>query len=107
MLAREEKYIHDWETKRSKGKWNYIFLTTLLWGTLLSVLVIAFKLAINGLLSFDRLLNKVFDITFLPTWIKFVAGAFVFALLMWYLALKKYRELKRKQATQRELRLPH
>ncbi len=76
-------------------------------GTLLPVLVIAFKLAINGLLSFDLLLNRVFDISFLPTWIKFVAGAFVFALLMWYLARKKYRELKRKQGTQQELHLPH
>jgi hypothetical protein len=105
MRPREEKYIYDWETKRGKGKWSYIIMTTLLWGTLLPVVVLAFKLAIKGFLTLDLILDKVFHETFLVTWIKYIACAFVFACLMWFLSRKKYKELKRKQMT--ELQVPH
>ncbi len=104
MLPREEKYIYDWETKRGKGKWSYILMTTLLWGTLLPIIVLAFKLAIKGFLSADFMLDKVFHETFLITWIKYMAGTFVFSCLMWFLSLKKYRELKRKQMTELKVR---
>lgn len=107
MLPREEKYIYDWETKRGKGKWSYIFLTALVWGTLFPVLVAAFKLALLGRLSFSALTDKVLDVDFLPIWLKFIAGFFFFALTMWHLAKRKYRELKRKQMAQQEWRIPN
>lgn len=107
MLAREEKYIHDWETKRSKGKWTYIFLTALVWGTMLPVVIEAFKLAVKGLFSLNILLYRIFDDGFLPVWIKFVAGFFIFALLMWHLSKRKYLQLKRKQMEQRQIRIPN
>jgi hypothetical protein len=105
MQAREEKYIYEWETKRSKGKWSYLFLTALIWGSIFPVVIRAFKLAFNGELSFGGLFGRVFSLSFFPTWIKFVGGFFLFALLMWHLAKKKYTELKRRQVAQRELHL--
>lgn len=105
MIPREEKYIYDWETKRSKGKWSYISLTALVWGTMFPVIIAAFKLAIKGLLSIDTLFANVLSLSFLSVWIKFVAGFFFFALFMWFLAKKKYQVLKRKQA-QQELGIP-
>lgn len=107
MLPREEKYIHDWETKRSKSKWSYVFLTALVWGTIFPVLILSFRLALKGDLSLAALQDGIFTPAFLSIWVKFVGGFFLFALLMWRLALKKYRELKRKQAAQQQLRLPH
>ncbi len=107
MIPREEKYIYDWETKRSKGKWSYISLTALIWGTMFPVIITAFKLAIKGLLSFNSLSDYVFARSFLPVWIKFVAGFFFFALFMWFLAKKKYQMLKRKQAAQQGLGIPN
>ena len=107
MLPREEKYIQDWETKRSKGKWTYVFLTALVWGSIIPSLITAFKLAIKGQLSFGNLSDRIFSISFFPTWIKFVVGLFFFALLMWHLARKKYQELKRKQVAQRQVHVHH
>jgi hypothetical protein len=103
MLPREEKYIYDWETKRSKGKWSYLLLTALIWGSIFPAVIRAFKLAFNGELSFGSLFRSVFNIAFFPVWIEFVGGFFLFALLMWHLAKRKYQELKRRQAAQREL----
>lgn len=105
MLPREEKYIYDWEVKRSKGKWSYILLTALIWGSLIPVVIRAFKLAFRGELSFGNLGTHIFHVNFIPVWLKFVAGFFFFALLMWHLARKKYEELKKKQAAQQELHL--
>jgi hypothetical protein len=105
MLPREKKYIYDWETKRGKGKWRYILLTTLLWGTLIPLIVLAFRLASKGQLSFDLLQDRVFTEAFFLSWIKYIAGAFVFAWLMWFLSFKKYQELKRKQAIQQEMQV--
>lgn len=82
-------------------------MTALLWGTLLSIVVQAFKLAFKGQLSVDLLLDRILNGAFLITWVKYIAGAFVFSWLMWFLSLKKYRELKRKQGIQQELHLPH
>ncbi|WP_118973983.1 hypothetical protein [Taibaiella koreensis] len=106
MLSREEKYIYDWETRRGRGKWRYVTLTALVWGTIVPVLVAAFKLAFKGLLSFGMLFDIINCNAFLYTWLKFAAGFFAFALLMWHLAKKKYQELKRKQMARQELQLP-
>ncbi len=106
MLLREEKYIQEWEAKRSKGKWNYVLLTALVWGSLIPAVIAAFRLAFKGQLSFSNFFDTIFDIDFFPTWIKFVVGFFFFALLMWYLAKRKYLALKRKQMTQNQLRVP-
>lgn len=97
MLSREEKYIYEWETKRGKGKWSYIFLTALVWGTLLPCMVKAFKLAINGRLSLRSMFWAVWNVQFLKTWGMAMAACFLFALLMWQLAFKKYMEFKEKQ----------
>lgn len=105
MLPREEKYIYDWETKRSKGKWNYLFLTAFIWGSIFPIVITAFKLAFNGSLSLSNLFNGIFTAAFFPVWIKFTGGFFLFALLMWHLAKKKYAALKQKQITQSELHL--
>lgn len=103
MLPREEKYIYDWEVKRSRGKWSYIFLTAFIWGSMIPVVIRAFRLAARGELSFRNLGAQIFHIEFFPVWIKFVAGFFFFALLMWHLARKKYEDLKKKQRAQQEL----
>ncbi len=102
MLPREEKYIYDWETKRSKGKWSYLLLTAFIWGSIFPVIIRAFKLAFRGELSFSNLFGGVFNLAFFPVWIKFVGGFFLFALLMWHLAKRKYLELKRRQVAQQE-----
>jgi hypothetical protein len=102
MLPREEKYIYEWETKRSKGKWSYLFLTAFVWGSIFPIAIKAFKLAFNGTLSF----SDIFTWPFFFYWIKFVVGFFIFAFFMWHLAKRKYLTLKRKQATQREFHLP-
>ena len=105
MLPREEKYIYDWETKRGKGKWSYLILTALVWGSLVPALITAFRLAFKGLLSFGALSDRIFTTAFLPTWLKFVGGFFLFAFLMWHLAKRKYQFLKRKQVAQQQLHI--
>lgn len=107
MLSREEKYIHDWETRRGTGKWRYVLLTALVWGTLMPVLIAAFRLAFKGRLGLDTLTDTIGSNAFFIIWLKFVAGFFFFALLMWHLAKKKYQELKRKQVAQQELQVPN
>ena len=102
MLAREEKYIYDWETKRGKGKWGYLFLTAIVWGSIFPIVFKAFKLALNNELSFSNLFNVLFTMSFLITWIKFFSGFFLFASLTWTLAKNKYTTLKQKQTAQRK-----
>ena len=103
MLSREEKYIYEWETRRGKGKWSYVILTALIWGTIFPCVIKAFKLAFRGQLSFTQLKSGIFNQDFFYTWAGFVIGFFCFALLMWRLAKKKYEEFKRKQVAQTEL----
>jgi hypothetical protein len=103
MLPREEKYIYEWETKRSKGKWSYLFLTAFVWGSVFPIAIKAFKLAFNGNLSFRNIFSDIFTWPFFFYWIKFIAGFFIFAFFMWQLAKRKYLGLKRKQAAQREI----
>ncbi|MFA6056805.1 MAG: hypothetical protein WC756_01310 [Taibaiella sp.] len=106
MLPREEKYIYEWETKRSKGKWSYLFLTAFVWGSIFPIVIKAFKHAFKGELSFSTLFGDIFTWTFFSYWIKFVIGFFIFAFFMWQLAKRKYLALKRKQVGQREFPLP-
>ncbi|MFT4061609.1 MAG: hypothetical protein QM642_04545 [Edaphocola sp.] len=96
MLAHEEKYIHDWESKRSKGKWTYVSLTSLVWGIVLPLLVLSFKLATGGQLTAMGVWSHVCSYPFFLLCVKFVMGVFLFALFMWHLAQKKYSDLKRK-----------
>lgn len=101
MLVREEKYIHNWETNRGKGKWQYILLNTFVWATLLSVIIKLFKIVLSTKFSIEALSNTFLNISFLYFWLKFVAGVFLYTLLMWHLSYKKYKELKQKQIFQR------
>lgn len=105
MLPREEKYIYEWETKRSKGKWSYLFLTAFVWGTIFPIVIKAFRHAFNGELSFSNLFHDIFTWPFFFYWLKFVAGFFIFAFFMWHLAKKKYQALKRRQIMKTEPRL--
>jgi hypothetical protein len=105
MLPREEKYIFEWETKRRKGKWSYLFLTAFVWGSVFPIVIKAFKLAFSGTLSFGSLFRDIFTWPFFSYWIKFVVGFFIFAFFMWHLAKRKYLALKRKQAALREFHL--
>ena len=107
MLNREEKYIYDWETKRGKGKWSYVFLTAFIWGTFVPIIIIAFKLALKGLLTISNLKAEIFSSSFIPFWLKFVGGFFLFALLMWQIAKKKYLDLKQKQKSPNDVHVPH
>jgi len=107
MLTREEKYIYDWETKRGKSKWSYVLLTTFIWGSLLPAIVIAFRLAFKGLLNFANLKAEIFSSAFVPLWLKFIGGFFLFALLMWHIAKKKYLDLKQKQKSYDDVHVPH
>lgn len=106
MLPREERYIYEWETRRGKGKWTYVFLTAFIWGSLVSVITKCFGLAFQGRLSLRTVGNTIFTVDFFPVWLKFVGGFFLFALLMWHLARRKYRELKQKQQSRERLRVP-
>ncbi len=97
MLPRDQKYMYEWETRRSKGKWKHVLLTALIWGTLLPVIIECFDLAKDGNLSFPNLFRMVFDDEFIPTWLKYMAGVFCFALTLWYLAKRKYETLRQRQ----------
>lgn len=101
MLPREEKYIHDWEMRRSKGKWLYIFLNSIVWATLLSVIIKLFKIVLTSRFSMETLSQTFFNVSFLYFWLKFLAGVFLYTLLLWHLSYKKYKELKHKQMVQR------
>jgi hypothetical protein len=103
MLPREERYIREWEQKRGKGKWSYLFLTAIVWGTIVPVAIKAFGLASEGLLSFRNLKEQVFRDEFIMLWAGFAAGFFCFALLMWHLARKKYLQFKQKQKANSEI----
>lgn len=83
-----------------------MLLTTFIWGSMLSVIVKAFGLAFKGLLSFESLSETVCSADFFPFWLRFVIGFFVFALVMWHLAQKKYRELKQKQEQGNKMQVP-
>lgn len=82
-------------------------LTALVWGTLMPVMIAAFRLAFKGMLALDSLTDTIGSNAFFTIWLKFVAGFFFFALLMWRLARKKYQELKRKQVARQELQVPN
>lgn len=97
MISREEKYIYEWETRRSKGKWSYIILTTLIWGTFTPFMYTAFKLAFRGLLHPQRLWYALWSSDFVYTWFYFMAGFFLYALLMWHLARRKYYQYRQRQ----------
>lgn len=97
MLPREQKYMYEWESRRSKGKWKHILLTALIWGTLLPITIECFDLAKDGNLSFRNLYSIVFDDDFLLTWAKYLVGVFCYALIMWYLAKRKYNALRERQ----------
>lgn len=101
MLAREEKYIYDWETTRGKGKWQYILLNTLVWGTLLPVIIKLFKIVLHTGFSAAAFSQTFLTVSFLFFWLKFIAGVFVYSLWMWQLSFRKYKELKQKQMMQR------
>jgi len=101
MLAREEKYIYDWETTRGKGKWQYILLNTFVWATLLAVIVKLFKIVLSTKFSAQAFSQTFVHTSFLFFWLKFVAGVFLYSLWMWHLSYKKYKELKHKQMIQR------
>jgi hypothetical protein len=101
MLAREEKYIYDWETARGKGKWQYILLNTFVWATLLTAIIKLFKIVLSTKFSLDAFSQTFFNTSFLFFWLKFVAGVFFYSLFMWHLSYKKYKELKQKQTLQR------
>ncbi|WP_146146629.1 hypothetical protein [Taibaiella chishuiensis] len=97
MIPRDQKYMYEWESRRSKGKWKHILLTAVIWGTLLPVIITSFYLARNGELSFGNLFQVIFDDEFLLTWLKYFGGAFLFALVMWHLAKRKYESLRNRQ----------
>jgi hypothetical protein len=97
MLSREEKYIYEWETRRGKGKWSYVILTALIWGTIFPCVIQAFKLALKGQLGISQMKSVLFNQSFLFTWQAIIAGILFCALLMWRLAKNKYLEFKKKQ----------
>ena len=97
MLPRDQKYMYEWETRRSKGKWRQILLSTFVWGTLLPMIIKCFDLALDGDLSFRNFSSIVFDDDFLPTWAKYIAGVFCYSLFMWHLAKRKYDTLRQRE----------
>lgn len=96
MLPRDQKYMYEWETRRSKGKWKHILLTTFVWGSLLPVIIECFDLAKDQQLSFRNLSRIVFDDDFLFIWFKYLAGVFCYALIMWQLAKRKYNSIRQR-----------
>ncbi len=101
MLPREEKYIYDWEMRRSQGKWLYIVLNSIIWSILLSVIIKLFKIVLSTKFSIAAFSQTFFNISFLFFWLKFLAGVFIYTLLIWHLSYKKYKALKEKQMLQR------
>jgi hypothetical protein len=97
MLPRERKYIRDWEQKQSKGKWRYLFLSTAVWGSIIPVVIEAFKLAAKGALSWKNINARIFVMDFLYIWLGYCIACFCLAWIMWHLAQRKYLEFKRKQ----------
>lgn len=97
MLPRDQKYMYEWETRRSKGKWKHIFLTAFIWGSLLPVIIECFDLAKDQRLSYQNLSGIVFDDDFLFTWVKYLVGVFCYALIMWHLAKRKYDSIRQRE----------
>src|ERR1700748_3736585 len=99
MLPRDEKYIHNWETNRGKGKWSYIFLITFVWGTLVPFVFRVINIITHNRISISLFSDEFLSKHFLLLWLKFVAGFFLFAIAMWHLSYRKYKELKQEQVS--------
>lgn len=102
MLPREHNYILKWETHEAKGKWTYMVLTSLVWGTLLSLLFFLFKLAAHGDLNLTGLRATLREGHYLLVWLLCIVLVVFKSLLFWHMARNKYLSLKRKQ--EQELR---
>jgi len=98
MLSRERKYIEVWERKQGRGKWQYIVLTTVSWGLIIPFVIKLFALALSGDIWNEQAWKKTFlDAGYLIFTAYFLLAVFAYALIMWQLALQKYRQLKEKQ----------
>lgn len=98
MLLREQKYIEGWERKQSRGKWQYIILTSIFWGLLIPFVVKLFALALAGnIWSWPAWRSVFVTKDYLLFCAYFLLALFAYALIMWQLALQKYKQLKRKQ----------
>jgi len=104
MLPREEKYIYDWENSRGKGKWTYILLTAFMWGTIVPLVYKLIYVVTHFGLDPEAFTETFVSRDYLWLWLKFMAGFFLFALIMWQLSFRKYKELKRKQASREHFR---
>jgi hypothetical protein len=93
---RDELYIYHWERKYAKGKWTYIILSTLVWGSFWALGIQAFILASDGLFRFDFILDAIFDIEFLFFWLMLMCIVFFVAWSFYTLSKKKYLSLKKK-----------
>lgn len=97
MLLRERNYIIKWENHQRKGKWAYMILTSLVWGTLLPLLFYLFKLAWNRDLNFNGLRAGFRNSHYILVWFFSIGLVFIKSFLFWHLARNKYLSLKRKQ----------
>ncbi|GEM_PF-918103 len=105
MLPREEKYIRDWELKQSRGKWQYIILTAIVWGILIPFIVKLFVLAAQGNIWSGTAWKATFYTrSYLLFMAYFFLALFAYGLMMWQLAAQKYKQLKEKQREEIERR---
>lgn len=101
MSPKDAKYIIHWENHQAKGKFQYLLLNTLVWGTLLGLMIRSLNLAWKGQLSLSNLFIKLFSWTFLREWLLSLGLVLGCSALIWYKARKKYAELKARQEAER------
>lgn len=105
MLSRELKYIEVWERKQGHGKWQYIILTTMSWGLVIPFIIKLFILALAGNIWNNQAWQETFlGSGYLVFTAYFLLAVFAYALIMWQLAIQKYRQLKEKQKEEERYR---
>lgn len=101
MSPEEIRYIIQWENQYANGRFQYLFLNTLIWGTVTAFFLRAIDLAIEGRLSLPELFTNLFSWHFLAQWLVSLIVVFGLSVFLWYKARKKYSELKARQKAER------
>lgn len=97
MRDHEKQYIKNWEQKLSKGKWTYLILTSLVWGTLIPFTYYIFMEIKVQNLSAEHFETIFSDLNYIVFWIKWIILSFLIAAIFWKLSKRKYQSLKFKQ----------
>ena len=86
----EDRFIKYWESKRVRSKWLYSILFSLLYGVILSVLLLYFKDGSLRSISADSVSFLLYAFVFAVLW-------FVKSMWQWSKMEKRYKVLKERE----------